>query len=402
MKKIFFIKVAAMISILVLAWLVPSVYAQTKEKFIKIGLSSGLSGPFSGWGIPWSRAMEILADQTNEAGINVKGEKYKIKVFPYDDKYGGAEAAIIAKRFVDPDKVLVACYIGGDGPLAARETLAKAGVIQFGLPFDPRYPDPAYPLSFASFMRYPECMAAAYDWVQKRYPAVKKVAQISPNNASGRGAKALIEKHWSELGIELLSVDLVEPAAVDFTAILTRVLGMKPDLISVSANPPKACGLIVKQARDLGYKGLFIHYVATDLSVIREIAGPENAEGFIGVMVSGKPLLPIEEKFKGKYIARYGSPFPDFALSSYVGFQLLVEAIKASRSLEPGAIAETMRSGKKFDTMWGKGYYGGKAYYGIDNQIIHPIPISTLKGGEILLLDKLDFPGYRIRPWAEK
>lgn len=180
-RHLFRLAVGALSIVLVVALLLVACAGPAKapeEKFVKIGLSSGLSGPAAGWGIPWMHAMEILTDEVNEAGgINIKGETYKIKLFMYDDKYAGPDAAIVAKKFAEADKVHVACYIGGDGPMAARDTLAEAGILQFGLPFDPGYPDPAYPLGFASFMRYPECMAAAFTWLHENYPDVKRVAQ---------------------------------------------------------------------------------------------------------------------------------------------------------------------------------------------------------------------------------
>jgi branched-chain amino acid transport system substrate-binding protein len=402
MKRKGFAKVASLFLMVIGLLLLPcSQQAQAQEKLVKIGMSGALSGPAAEWGIAWVRAMEILTDETNEVGLNFKGEKYKIKLFVYDDKSSGSEAAIVAKKLAEGDQVHIACYHGGDPPLAVRSILKAGGVLQWGTPYDRRYPSPDYPLNFASFMRYPECMSATYAWLHKKYPAVKRMVQISPNNVSGRGATELIKKHAPELGMELVSTDLYELATTDFTPIIMRVLKDNVDMICLAAAAPQACGLITKQARELGYKGLFLHYVSTDLGVVNEIAGAANAEGFIAVMAVGEPFSAAEKKLMEKYVAKYGGKFPQFALVSYANQQVLVEAIKKSPSPTPEAIAETMRTinTPTLDTIWGKAYFAGKEYYGIDNQFVFPIPVGTLKGGKPTFLDRLEFPGYKIKPF---
>jgi branched-chain amino acid transport system substrate-binding protein len=343
----------------------------------------------------------MLTEEINEAGLNFKGEKYKIKLFPYDDKSVGSEGAMVAKRLVEGDKAIIAAYHGGDGTMAARSILGQAGVLQWGLPYDRRYPSTDYPLAFGSFMRFVECEAATYAWLHKKYPTMKRVAQISPNTSAGRGATELIKHDYPALGIDLISADIYETGTTDFTPILMRVLREKVDLISLAAAPPQACGLIVKQARELGYKGLFMHYVSTDIGVVNEIAGSEYAEGFIAVMAVGEPYSPEEKKLMDKYVARYGTKFPQFALVSYANQQVLMGAIKRSPSPTAEAIAETMRSinTPTLDTIWGKAFFTGKDYYGLSNQFVFPIPVATLKGGKPTFLDRLEFPGYKSKPW---
>jgi len=364
------------------------------EKFINIGSSGALSGPAAGWGIPYARALEILVDEANEAGgIDIAGEKYTIKLFVYDDKGESAEAGVVARKLVEDDKVLMVIYHGGNSPAVTYDFLKAEGILQCGMPFDTTYPDADHPLAFGTFMRYPEVMSASYAWLGENYPEAKRVAQMSPDNVSGHGSKQIIEEHTAELGIDLLSVDLYPLDTADFTPILTKVLATEPDLISVCASPPKCCGLIVKQARELGYEGLFMHYQGTDLGVVNEIAGPENAEGFIGVDCIGEPLLPAEAKFIETYAARYGSPVPDFAVLSYGSLQIFVEALKQSPSTKPEDIANTLRTGR-FDTMWGESYCVGKEYYGIDSQPVRDVSVSVPKGGKIVRVGMIPWAGY--------
>ena len=35
----------------------------------------------------------------------------------------------------------------------------------------------------------------------------------------------------------------------------------------------------------------------------------------------------------------------------------------------------------EFDNLWGKAHFGGKDYYGINNQIIYAMPFSEVKDG---------------------
>ena len=57
-----------------------------------------------------------------------------------------------------------------------------------------------------------------------------------------------------KLGYDVVAKEFFERVMTDFNPILLRMLAQKPDAISVMASPAGSVGLIVKQARELGFK----------------------------------------------------------------------------------------------------------------------------------------------------
>jgi ABC-type branched-subunit amino acid transport system substrate-binding protein len=57
----------------------------------------------------------------------------------------------------------------------------------------------------------------------------------------------------------------------------------------VNAAPAGSVGLIIKQARELGFKGRFIHIGQVDTSVVSGIAGKQNIGNYSGPSIVARP-----------------------------------------------------------------------------------------------------------------
>src|SRR5207245_5099522 len=120
-------------------------------------------------------------------------------------------------------------------------------------------------------------------------------------------------------------------------------LSQKPDNFSVLAWPAESAGLIIKQARELGFKGRFGHVGQCDRSVVAGIAGKANVEG---MWVHGYVQTPLPERVKSwqtRYTKRYGewnATSIDFANPAFA----FVAAVKKAQSVEPKKIAEALRT----------------------------------------------------------
>jgi hypothetical protein len=56
--------------------------------------------------------------------------------------------------------------------------------------------------------------------------------------------------------------------------------------------------------------------------------------------------------------------------------------------LDPDVVATTIAKMKSIDTVWGKGRWGGKEYFGDDHCIVRPFRMSRIVNGKV---DQLDF-----------
>ena len=148
------------------------------------------------------------------------------------------------------------------------------------------------------------------------------------------------------------------------------------------------CGLVVKQARAQGYTGAFWAWDGPNLTVIMEVAGEENTDGFMIGMGYGDPLNPAMAEIRDEYLEAYGPPFVTTTLAHYVAFEALFGGISLAGTMDDGDWANALRTGT-FDTVAGPVWFGGREYYGIDNQIIMPLFIADANNGEIRHLGAL-------------
>ena len=226
----------------------------------KIGTISPLTGPGTFWGSTILHGVELAADDLNaKGGLSVQGEKYKVVVVPCDDKYSGKGGSDCANRLVFTDGVK---YIYGSNSsasvLAYQAITTPNKILTFcdGYAEEILSPEKSY-----TFQAYGIPLITARDEIPgflKEFPQVKKVAFIGPNDASGWGTSKGYITEFKKHGTEILSDDFYERTVKDFYPALTKILEKKPDLIHTSASAPGTVPLIVKQARELGYKGLFL------------------------------------------------------------------------------------------------------------------------------------------------
>ena len=357
---------------------------------IKFGISTPLSGPAAPWGIPHKNATELIFDEINgQGGLEIGGKKYKLEVVAYDHKYVIAEGVATVNRLIAKDGVKYISVLGGAVVKANEEPVNENGVLNLPLAYAEGLVSPKNPLTFHSFPSPPET-TTFWKWIKEHQPQIKRVATISPNDDTGWWSIKVETAFVEKLGYQMAGKEFFERSMTDFNPVLLRILAQKPDIISVLASPAGSVGLIIKQARELGFKGRFIHIGQVDTSVVANIAGKANVEG---MWVHGYVQSPLPEKVKSwqaRYTKKYGewnATSIDFTNPAFA----FVAAVKKAQSLDQKKIAEALQT-VEFENLWGKAHFGGKDYYGVGNQIIYPMPFAEVKDGVATLVVQLSPP----------
>jgi branched-chain amino acid transport system substrate-binding protein len=357
---------------------------------IKVGIATPLSGPAAPWGIPHKQAMELVFEGINQqGGLEVGGKKYTLAVVAYDHKYVIAEGVATVNRLLSKDDVKYLSILGGAVAKANEEAVNEAGALELPLAYAEGLVSPKNPLTFHCFPAPPET-ATFWTWVKEHHPEIKRLATISPNDDTGWWSIKVETQYTEKLGYETVAKEFFERGLNDFNPILLRMLAQKPDIISVNASPAGSVGLIIKQARELGFKGRFIHIGQVDTSVVANIAGKDNVEGMWVHGYVETPLPEAVKSWKERYTKKYGewnATSIDFSNPAFA----FVAAVQKAQSLDPKKIGQAMQT-VEFDNLWGKAHFGGKDYYGVPNQIIYAMPFSEVKNGVATMIVQLPPP----------
>src|SRR5438034_4559823 len=246
---------------------------------IKFGVSTPLSGPAAPWGIPHKQATELIFEEINsQGGLEVGGKKYQLEVIAYDHKYVIAEGVATLNPLTAKDGVKYLSLRGGAVVKANEEAVNEGRVLNLPLAYADGLVSPKNPYTFHSFPSPPET-STFWKWIKQNHPGLKRVATISPNDDTGWWSIKVETAFIQKLGYETVAKEFFERTMTDFNPVLLRILAQKPDVISVLASPAGSVGLIIKQARELGFKGRFIHIGQVDTSVVAHSAGKQTAEG---------------------------------------------------------------------------------------------------------------------------
>jgi branched-chain amino acid transport system substrate-binding protein len=358
--------------------------AQAQQEELKIGVIAALSGGGTGWGLGLQRGVQIAIDEVNDAGgLKIGGKTYRLRQIAFDDQYNAAQAKTAADRLVNQEKVkLIFGPVGSPGALGSLPVTQPAKVLQFVDGYAPAILKNEWHGGYVfrvnnSNLEFSEPIVK---WVKETMPSVKKIGMIAPNDAVGQAAVPTLVNAYKAQGYDVW-VEYYERGTKEFTPLLVRMLAQGVDLFELNSNAPGEAGLLVKQARQVGYKGPILQSGGAGIDEIIEIAGP-LAEGFLKYDVIDTSL-PQVKPFVDVYEKKYGGIFNGMAPVYYNAAQIVFEAMRRADSTDTTKIRDEIEkmSGYKAP-IFGDVVWTGEKNYGVNHQLFHAFLIKEVKDGK--------------------
>jgi branched-chain amino acid transport system substrate-binding protein len=322
---------------------------------IKIGFSAPLTGAGAFYGQQALWGAQMAVDEINSKG-GVLGRQ--LTLIAEDHRGVPAEAVSTVEKLINVDQVSVIIGTFFSSPtLAVMPIVEKAGVPLFS------------PVS-SSPLIYSQTGAQGNKWVFKTNPSdtlmvralakfmfdvkgYKSVSLVAEDTDFGRGIVNTLEAEAAKYGVNVLSKDFVEQGAKDFTAVLTKIKSLKPDVIGLGITGTAQIELIMKQSKELGLK--------VPLSGRYDIFAPElkpyvdagEAEGFNTVT----PYSPLYQggrnpDFVKAFKARTGQDPHWNAFLAYECVYVVAKAIQKAGSDDRAAIRNAAE-GLEYDSITG-------------------------------------------------
>lgn len=367
---------------------IPSLSFSSSAKVLKMGAIFPLSGRGATWGLAAQKAITVKQKEVNaRGGLNVGGEKYKIDIIWEDDKYNAAAGRMAAEKLVNRDKVKFILGSQSSAVILAVQPITEPNKILFLVnSYAKEVLAPDKPYTFRMVLTSNEILQGMYPWMNKTYPKLKNVAFVEPNDASGWSVEKDCRRIAGQNQFAVVFSQFYERGTSDFYPLLNKLIVQNPDFIDFTGAPPGDQALIVKQARELGYKGKTFAGTTIDPSEFCKIAGVQNAEGHISNThdLLGAYTTEGQKKYYDDYVAIYGKPFDPVTPKYHVYLDILVQAIEKSGSLDPTRVKETMEKTEEWNTIFGAAKFGGQEHYGIKHQIITPVYISEIVSGNLV------------------
>jgi branched-chain amino acid transport system substrate-binding protein len=371
--------------------------AVAAQQKMTVGLCGSMSGAGAAWGQALDRANRIAIDDVNaRGGIRVGNAKYMLEGKTFDHAYDPSKAVEIAQRMMSVDKV---AWIVTHGTTAVKPiipfTEEKKMIVMAATAGSEIMTFQKENYTFRQILSGPETHLLFWLWAFKNHPEWKTTVGIQPDDASGwEIMKDVKEKVLPRGGVKMVAETFYRRGVTDFYPILTKLLAAKPDVFDLQNMPPADQGRVLKQAREMGYKGPFIAPIGYSYDVILDVAGP-HAEGlFFGASIDPNSRFATREEkaFYDKWIKLYGPPFLLDSLFFTYGIDSVVQAIEKANSFDPDKVAKIIQT-EEFNGLGRKIKMGGASVYGPPGRIVKPpFAVYAVQKGKPVMLDTTELP----------
>src|SRR5665647_2456047 len=283
---------------------------------VKIGFTGPLSGGAALYGKNVTSGMEMAIKEINAAGLEVAGKKVTLELVALDDKYSPAEAAINARRLVQQYQT-PAVFVPHSGGIYAIQAFneqekflvmaysSTSKITEVGNKLSIRIP-PTFNTYIVPFTRYE----------MKKFG--KKVGMLPGDHEYAKDWTQQFAPAWEKAGGTIVSNNPMSyNRSADFYTGVSLVLAEKPDVMFIGgASEPTA--LVVKQARELGFKGGFLIMDQAKLDEMAKITGGlAPLEGSIGVLPVTYDVRAGAKVFSAAYHKMYGADRDPTSESAY-------------------------------------------------------------------------------------
>ena len=353
------------------------------QETVKIGFTGPLSGGAALYGKNVVNGIEMAIKEINAAGLEVAGKKVKLELVALDDKYAPAEAAINARRLVQQyqSPAVFVPHSGGIYAMQAFNEQEKFIVMAYSS--TPKITETGNKLTIRIPPTFNSYIEPFTNYEMKKFG--KKVGMLPGDHEYAKNWTQLFGPAWEKAGGTIASNNPMSyNRSADFYSGVSRVLAEKPDVLFVGG-PSEPTALVVKQARELGFKGGFLIMDQAKLDEMAKVTGGlAPLEGSIGVLPVSYDERVGPKTFAAAYRKAYGADKDPTTESSYN--YTLTHALAGAMKLAgttTDAAAIRAKIGEALSKMPKETNAGEfKGVDAVGGTIVDPL-VATVEGGKI-------------------
>lgn len=317
---------------------------------IVIGVQAPITGQYANEGQGIEKGVKLIAKQINDQG-GLLGHTIEVKTC--DDAGQASQAAICARQLVNDGVLAVIGTYTSGAALAAEPIYARANVIQTSDGTSDKLTQGGYKTFFRNAPpNSAEAKFTAEYLVKGR--KFQRIAVLSDHSSFAKGLSDAVIQAVKDDGGNLVYTGFITAGSQDYTAVLTKIKSVNPDVLYFSGYYPDG-GLIRAQMKQLDMGATFVGGDANQNVAFAKIAG-NAAQGAIIINVPSPDNLPYPEakQFLADYKAAYGQEPPSiYTFTNADGFRAVIAAVKATQSTDPAKLIPWLHDLKDFQGLTG-------------------------------------------------
>jgi len=317
--------------------LILALHGLVMAETLKIGTLSPLTGPYAQDGT------DILQGVKTAVSVYgpVKGYD-EVEVVPGDSACDGGKATMAANKLINSGvNVVVGAYCSS-ATEPAQIPLMEAKIVQITpASTNERLTAKGYKYFFRMPPRDDVQAWSTVQFLENKLNA-KTLALIDDKQTYTAGLTENIKKFAKENGkVKVVAHEHITPGDSDFTAVLTKLKRINPDVIYMSTYQPEGSKMI-QQVRKLGLESAFVTEDAVYHPKFLEVGGPA-AEG-VYLTFAKSPDTPEKEQFIKTYKAMWKvNAVGTYAYFAYDAGMMALAAIDKAGTTKADTLQKTLR-----------------------------------------------------------
>lgn len=318
---------------------------------VLIGHAAPLTGQLSHMGKDSENAARLAIDEINSQHPVIGGKPVKFQLDSQDDAADPRTGTQVAQKLVDDGVVAVVGDINSGVSIPASKIYSEAGIVQISQgSTNPTYTLQGYKTTFrvvaTDALQGPALAHYALDSLH-----AKRIAIIDDSTAYGQGLADEFEKAAKANGGTIVTREQTNDKATDFRAILTKIKGLRPDVIMYGGSDATA-GPLAKQAGNLGITAKVLGGDGACTEKMIDLAGDA-----IGNVTCSEAGLALEDAqgtgLRKRYTARFNTPIDAYAPFTYDAVYVIYNAMKRADSTDHAKVLAAMPS-TRYDGVIGR------------------------------------------------
>ena len=317
--------------------------ALAADKVLKIGINLSFTGADAENAARMANGAILAFDQAN-ADKAVPG--YTFQLVKYDDatptagQYDPAQAATNARSMIS-DKATVAAI----GPQMSGAGKAMAPILSQGdlaiitpSSTNPDITDPKFAAQYRPAGKPVYFRTVATDAYQGPNMAnymvdklhIKSVYILDDTGAYGVGLADAYQAQAEKKGVKILGRDKLDPKAVDYSSILTKIKALNPDAVYYGG-VTQAGVKLAKQAYDIIPNVIKAGGDGMESADLLKGAGFPAVEGWYATVASphfDETTNPKAKTFGDTFFKKFNQHPDDYSVTTYVAADVIVDAVK--------------------------------------------------------------------------
>jgi len=308
--------------------------AQAQDAPVRIGVAAPLTGAIAHLGKDMENGARLAIEDLNAQSLAIGGRRLRFEAVVEDDRADPTSATTVAQKLADMRVNGIVGHLNSGTTIPAARVYNDAGIPQVApAATNPQYTRAGYKFA-ARLMATDVQQADGIAGYIARTLKAKTAAVIDDRTAYGQGLADQVITDLGKAGVKIIKREFGTDRSTDFSAILTTLRGLKPDVI-VYAGADAQAALVNRQMKQLGLTASFIAGDGVCTSEWSKLAAGTNEGAYCSQAGAPREAMVAFADFNQRYKARFGTDVIVFAPYAYDAVMVLVEAMKQGGSTDP-------------------------------------------------------------------